>query len=90
VAQLKYLGTTIVNNNFIQEKIKMRLNLGNACCHSVQNLLSSHLFSENIKIRIYETIILPVVLYECVTWSLTLRQKHRLRVFCEENAEENI
>jgi hypothetical protein len=35
----------------------------------------------NLKIRIYKTIILPVVLYGCETWSLTLREKHRLRVF---------
>jgi hypothetical protein len=39
------------------------------------------LLSRNIKIRIHQTIILPVVLYECETWSLTLREKHRLRVF---------
>jgi hypothetical protein len=53
---------------------------GNACYHSVQNLLSSRLLSKNIKIRIYKTIILPVVLYGCETWSLTLRGEHRLRV----------
>jgi hypothetical protein len=47
----------------------------------VQKLLSSHLVSKNIKIRIYRTIILPVVLYGCETWSLTLREEHRLRVF---------
>jgi hypothetical protein len=57
------------------------LNSGNACYHSVQNLLSSRLLSKNLKIRIYKTIILPVVLYECETWSLTLREEHRLRVF---------
>jgi hypothetical protein len=39
------------------------------------------LLSKNIKIRIYKTIILPVVLYGCETWSLTLREKYRLRVF---------
>jgi hypothetical protein len=47
----------------------------------VQNLLSSRLLSKNIKIRIYKTIILPVVLYGCETWSLTLREEHGLRVF---------
>jgi hypothetical protein len=65
----------------IQEEIKMRLNCGNACYHSVQSLLSSRLLSKNLKIRIYKTIILPVVLYGCETWSLTLREEHRLRVF---------
>src|SRR5215468_10600335 len=59
----------------------MVLMLGNACYHSVQNLLSSRLLSKNLKIKIYRTIILPVVLYGCETWSLTLREERRLRVF---------
>jgi hypothetical protein len=74
------LGTTVTNQNFIHEEIKRRLNSDNACYHSVRNLLSSRLLSKNIKIRIYKTIILPV-LYGCETWSLTLREEHRLRVF---------
>jgi hypothetical protein len=48
---------------------------------SVQNLLSSCFISRNLKIKIYTTVILPVVLYGCETWSLTLREEHRLRVF---------
>jgi hypothetical protein len=64
----------------IQEEIKRRLNSANACYHSVQKLLSSRLLSKNLKIRIYKTIILPVVLYGCETWSLTLREEHRLRL----------
>ena len=63
----KYLGTTLTNQNSIQEQIKSRLKLGNACYHSVQNLLSSSLLSKNLKINIYRTIILPVVLYGCET-----------------------
>jgi hypothetical protein len=59
VAQFKYLGTTVTNKNLIGEEIKRRLNSGNACYHSVQNLLSSRLLSKNVKIRIYKTIILP-------------------------------
>jgi hypothetical protein len=47
----------------------------------VQSLLSSHLPSRNIKVKIYKTIILPVVLYGCETWSVTLSEEHRLRVF---------
>jgi hypothetical protein len=43
VAQFKYLGTTLTNQNLIQEQIKWKLIAGNACCHSVQNLLSSRL-----------------------------------------------
>jgi hypothetical protein len=68
VAEFRYLGTTVTNQNLIQEEIKMKLNSGNACYHSVQNLLSSRLLSINAKIRIYKTIILPVVLYGCETW----------------------
>jgi hypothetical protein len=70
VAQL-CLGTTITNQNLIQEEIKRRLSTGNACYHSVQKLLS-FLLSKNIK-KYNKTIILPVVQYGCKTWSLTLR-----------------
>jgi hypothetical protein len=65
----------------IQEEIKRRLNSGNACSHSVQKLLSSRLLSTNVKVRIHKTIIMPVVLYGCETWSLTIREEHKLRVF---------
>ena len=65
VEEFKYLGTTLTNQNSIQEEIKSRLKLGNACYHSVQNLLSSSLLSKNLKIKIYRTIILPIVLYGC-------------------------
>jgi hypothetical protein len=65
----------------IQEEIKRRLNLCNACYHSVQNQLFSYLLSRNIKIRIYKTIISPVVVYWCGTWALALREEHGLRVF---------
>jgi hypothetical protein len=81
VAKFKYLGMTLKNSNNIYDEIKSRLNSGNACYYSVQNLLSSWLISKNLKIKIYKTVILLVVLYGCETWSLTLREEHRLRVF---------
>jgi len=57
VEQLKYLGKTLANQNPIQEEIKSGLlKSGNSCCHSIQNLLSSSLLSEYIKIKIYGTI----------------------------------
>ena len=45
---------------------------------------------ENIKIKIYRTVSLPVVLYRCETWSLTLREERRLRVFENRVLRENI
>ena len=58
-----------------------RMKSGNAGYLSVQNLLSSSLLSQNLKIKIYRNIILSVVLYGCETWSLTLREERRMRVF---------
>ena len=75
------LLSNLTNQNFIQEEIKSRLKSGNDCYHSVQNLLSASLLSKNLKIKIYRTIVFPVVLYGWETWSLTLREERRLRVF---------
>jgi hypothetical protein len=58
MAQFKYLGTTVTNQNLIQEAINRRLISGNACYDSVWNFLSSRLLSKHVKIRIYKTIIL--------------------------------
>ena len=81
VEEFKYLGTALTNQNSIAEEIKSRLKSGNACYHSVQNLLSSRLLSKNLKIKIYRTVISPVVLYGCETWSFSLREERKLRVF---------
>jgi hypothetical protein len=82
VENFKCLGTTLTNQNFIHEEIKSRLKSGNAGYYSVQSILSSSLLSKSVKIKTFRSIIiLPVVLYGCETWSLTLRAECRLRVF---------
>jgi hypothetical protein len=65
VLKFKYLGTTLTCQNDIHDEISSGLNSGNACYYSVQNLLSSCLISKNLKIKIYKTVILPVVLCGC-------------------------
>jgi hypothetical protein len=75
----RHLGIT-TNQNDIHEEIKSGLHSGNACYHSVQNLLSSYLLSKNLDIKMYKTIILPAVLYGRESWSLTLWEEHVPRV----------
>jgi hypothetical protein len=55
LAKFKYFGMTLTDTNGIHVEVKSRLNSGNACYHSVQNLLSSRLISKNLKIKIYKT-----------------------------------
>ena len=66
---------------FILRSVQNTKTLSVGRTYSVQTLLSSSLLSKKLKIKIYSTIILPVVLYGCETWSLILREEHRLKVF---------
>ena len=72
-----------MNQNSIQEEIKIRLKSGNGCYHSEKNLSSSSLLTKSIKIKIHGTIILSVVLYGCETWLLSLSEE------CRQNVLEN-
>jgi hypothetical protein len=78
VGTVQIFGKDPHDQNSIQ---KERLKSGNACYYSVQNLLSCSFLSENIKIKLRGTVILPVVWHGCETWSLILRKESRLRVF---------
>jgi len=80
VEEFKYLEIILTHQHFIQEEIKSRLKSGNACYHLVQNLWLP-LLSKNLKIKIYRTIILPVALHGCKTWSHKLKEECRLRMF---------
>jgi hypothetical protein len=82
VEEFKYLGRNFTHANSIQEEIKSKMKSENVCYYSMQNLLSSSLLSKNLRIKIYRTIMLPVVLHGCETWSLKMREECRLRV-CE-------
>jgi len=81
VEDFGYLGTTLTDQNSIQEEIKSILKSESVVYNSVENPLSSSLISKKLLILIYRNIILPVVLYGCEIWSLTLREERRLRVF---------
>jgi hypothetical protein len=62
----------------VNKEIKSRKNSGNVWYHSVQNIFPSRLLLKNIKIRIYKTVMLPVVFYGCETHSLKLGEEHKL------------
>jgi len=80
MAKLKCLGVTVTYQNCTHKEIRSIINPDNTCCCLVQNLLSSHLLSKNLKIKIFRTIILCIVLYWSETLSLILREEHRLRI----------
>ena len=79
--QFKYLGTTLTNQNSIQEEIKSRLKSGMLAIIRCRIVCLPVSYTKNLKNKINRTIILPVVLYGCETWSLTLREECRLRMF---------
>ena len=79
VQQSTYLRATLKHQNFIREEITSRLNSGNACPRSVQNILSSSLLYKNI--QMHGTVILPVILCGGSSCSLTPREDQRLRVY---------
>jgi hypothetical protein len=79
VAKFKYLGMTLTNQNDICEETEIRLNSSFVLSFSPKSFVL-YLTWKKLKIKIYRTVILPVVLYGCKTWFLILREEHRLRM----------
>jgi hypothetical protein len=77
---MRFFRTTLINQNCILETIKSRLNSGNACYLSLQNIFSSRFPPKNKKLQVYRAIIFTFCLYVCETWSLTFREERRLRL----------
>jgi hypothetical protein len=81
VEHFKYLRKTLTNQSFIHEYVKSRLNMGNSCYHSVQNLYLPASCSKIVMIKIYGSVILPVVICGYETWSLILREEDGSKLF---------
>jgi hypothetical protein len=81
VEEFKYLGKNLTNQNFIAEEIKSRLSQETLAIIRCGIFCLHRLLSKHLKIKVYRTIILPIILYGCETWSLTLREERKLRLF---------
>ena len=81
VEEFKYLGTTVTNKNDMKTEILIRITAANRCYFSLISIMKKRSVSKKTKLRLYNTIIRPVVLYACETWSMTKEIEHRLMVF---------
>ena len=81
VESFKYLGMTVAGDGNIEEEINERIGAANRCLFSLMSLLKKRSISERTKLRVYNTIIRPILIYGCETWSLTKKQEKRLEVF---------
>ncbi|KAI5714830.1 hypothetical protein M8J77_006182 [Diaphorina citri] len=84
VENFKYLGSTLREDNTIEAEILSRINSGNRARFALKKMLSSKLLTWTSKIRIYKTLIQPVIVYGAETWTLTKKMESKLMVF--ENA----
>ena len=77
MAEVKCLGSTLTNQKCMHEEIESRLISRNACYQFAQNISFSNLLSKNLKIKVYRSIILPVVSYGCETWGRSQSGKNK-------------
>ena len=77
----KYLGSTITDNNLMDKEITERVGIGNRCAFALNKVMTSRNISRRTKLRIYNIIIRPTVLYGCETWTLTKARIKKLEVF---------
>jgi len=75
------LGSTVNGNKSIEEEIKRRISLGNKAFYANQDLVKSKLLTKNSKLRMYKTLVRPVVTYACETWVLKENIKTKLKLF---------
>lgn len=80
VAKFKYLGCTITDRNTREEEIEIRIQNALRCSAALHKVLVSKLLSRSTKIRIYKTVIRPILMYGCEAWTLTLKEENRLLV----------
>ena len=81
VRSFKYLGSTVNTDSTMEEEIKERIALGNKAFFANKKIFQSKLISKNTKLKLYFSVIRPVVTYTCETWILQETITNRLMVF---------
>jgi len=81
VSQFKYLGSIITQDNELKTEVLLRIQLANKGYYGLERILKSRTLSQNLQIRMYMTLLQPIVLYGSETWALRKAEEQRLGVF---------
>jgi hypothetical protein len=82
VKELSYLGSQLNQTNSTNSEIQARILSGNHCCYyAYGKLLKSRALNRSSKLKIYKSLIRPVVTYRCEAWTLTNQDEQNLRIF---------
>jgi hypothetical protein len=81
VTQFKYLGTSITYDNDISVEINNRIISANRSYYGLKKQLKSHLLSTQTKNKLYKTLVRPVLMYGCESWSLTKNEVNKINIF---------